>query len=392
MDKKNVLELFGGCGGLGYGFHKQNFNIECCNELEQQIANTYIYNYPYSNVIVGDITQNDIKKKIYSHFKNKECHILIGGPPCVAYSLSGKRDPRDPRGQLFKDYIEIVKKLKPEICVMENVKGILNMLHDKDNLNNEEKKQADEHYDLEKKKIILEDKNKHKTITDIEKEELVELKKQVKTSEKNMSNIRIKVSEKIKKTFSKIGYNVEYKLLNAANYGVPQLRERVIFIAVRNDLGLNITFPIHTHSKDASNNTKKWVSVKEAIDDLKTKEEDKKLSHIFSKHSPEFVEKIKNTQCGKAVNPKYSEANFRCSPEQPCNTVKENHGAVFVHYEKNRSMTPRELARLQSFPDDFIFKGTKTSILKQLGNAVPCLLGENIAKNIKNMYNEKKQS
>jgi len=103
MDKKNVLELFGGCGGLGYGFHKHKF----------------------TNVIVGDITQNDIKKNIYSHFKNKECHILIGGPPCVAYSLSGKRDPRDPRGQLFKDYIEIVKKLKPEICVMENVKGIL---------------------------------------------------------------------------------------------------------------------------------------------------------------------------------------------------------------------------------------------------------------------------
>ena len=152
MNEKNVLELFGGCGGLGYGFHKHKFNIECCNELEKQIADTYKHNYPDTNVIVGDITQNDIKKNIYSHFKNKECHILIGGPPCVAYSLSGKRDPRDPRGQLFKDYIEIVKKLKPEICIMENVKGILNMLHDKDNLNNEEKKQADEHYDLEKKK------------------------------------------------------------------------------------------------------------------------------------------------------------------------------------------------------------------------------------------------
>ena len=391
MNKKNVLELFGGCGGLGYGFHKQNFNIECCNELEQQIANTYIHNYPKSKVIVGDITENDIKKNIYSHFENKKCHILIGGPPCVAYSLSGKRDPRDPRGQLFKDYIEIVERLKPEICIMENVKGILNMLHDKDNLDTEEKKQADEHYDLEKKKIILEDKNKHKTITEIEKTELVELKKLVKISEKNMSNIRIKVSEKIKKTFSNIGYNVEYKLLNSANYGVPQLRERVIFIAVRNDLKLNITFPIATHSKDASNNTKKWVSVKEAIDDLKTKDEDKKISHIFSKHSPEFVEKIKNTKCGKAVNPKYSEANFKCNPNQPSNTVKENHGSVFVHYEKNRSMTPRELARLQSFPDDFIFKGTKTSILKQLGNAVPCLLSEKIAKNIKNMYNEKQQ-
>ena len=386
MNKKNILELFGGCGGLGYGFHKEGFNIECCNELEQKIANTYIHNFPDSKVIVGDITENDIKKSIYSHFKNKICHILIGGPPCVAYSLSGKRDPRDPRGQLFKDYIEIVKKLKPEICIMENVKGILNILRDKDNLNDEEKKIADEYYNLEKAKIILDDKNKHKTITDSEKKELVELKKLVKQSEKKISNIRIKVSEKIKNTFNNIGYNVDYKLLNSANYGVPQLRERVIFIATRNDLGLNITFPIPTHSKDATNNTKKWVTVKNAIDDLKSKPEDIDFSHIINKHSPEVIEKIKNTPCGKAVNPKYSEANFRCLPNQPSNTVKENHGAVFVHYENNRSMTPRELARLQSFPDNFKFKGTKTSILKQLGNAVPCLLAQNIAKNVKNMY------
>ena len=132
---------------------------------------------------------------------------------------------------------------------MENVKGILNILLNKDNLNDEEKKIADEYYNLEKAKIILDDKNKHKTITDSEKKELVELKKLVKQSEKKISNIRIKVSEKIKNTFNNIGYNVDYKLLNSANYGVPQLRERVIFIATRNDLGLNITFPIPTHSK-----------------------------------------------------------------------------------------------------------------------------------------------
>lgn len=388
-NSKNLLELFGGCGGLGYGFHNNNFNIVCCNELEEEIGKTYKHNYPKSNVIIGDITKNEIKTQIYKNFTKNVCHLIIGGPPCVAYSLSGKRDPRDPRGQLFKDYIEVVVKLRPEICVMENVKGILNMLHDKDNLNTEEKKQADKHYELEKNKIILEDKNKHKTITENEKKELTHLKKLVKQSEKNMSNIRIKVSDKIKKTFNDIGYNVEYKLLNSANYGVPQLRERVIFIAVRNDLKLNISFPEETHSKN-NLDKKNWVSVKDAIDDLKLKEEDKNFSHIFTKHSSEFIEKIKNTECGKSVNPKYSESNFKCIPDLPSNTVKENHGAVFVHYEKNRSMTPRELARLQSFPDNFIFKGSKASILKQLGNAVPCLLSEALAKNIINMYNKLK--
>ena len=386
MDK-NVLELFGGCGGLGYGFHTNKFNIVCSNELEEQIGETYKQNFSETDVIIGDITKTDIKQSIYSKFNDKKCHIIIGGPPCVAYSLSGKRDPRDPRGQLFKDYIETVNHLKPDICIMENVKGILNMLHDKDDLNEEEKKQANKHYDLEKVKIDLDNKNKHKTITEDEKKELIKIKKEIKVSEKGMTNIRIKVSDKIKNTFEKIGYNVKYKLLNAANFGVPQLRERVIFIAVHKDIKADITFPIETHCKSGDETKKKWVSVKDAIDDLKCKDEDKLLSHIFTKHSPDFVEKIKNTPCGKAVNPKYSEANFKCLPDLPSNTVKENHGAVFVHYENNRSMTPRELARLQSFPDSFIFKGGKSSILKQLGNAVPCLLSKALAKNIINIYN-----
>ena len=87
----------------------------------------------------------------------------------------------------------------------------------------------------------------------------------------------------------------------------------------------------------------------------------------------------------KSVYKKYSEAFFRCHPDKPSGTVKENHGGVFVHYEKNRVMTPRELARLQSFPDDFVFKGTKSCILVQLGNAVPCGLSLALATHIKNI-------
>jgi len=92
----NVLELFGGCGGLGYGFHKEGFNIICANELDSRIAETYKYNYPDTNVVVGDITKPDIKNTIYNNFAEKKCHIIIGGPPCVAYSMSGHRNSRDP--------------------------------------------------------------------------------------------------------------------------------------------------------------------------------------------------------------------------------------------------------------------------------------------------------
>ena len=93
--------------------------------------------------------------------------------------------------------------------------------------------------------------------------------------------------------------------------------------------------------------------------------------------------KIKNTPIGSSMSPKYSESFFKCDPNKPSNTVKENHGGVFLHYEKDRVMTPRELARLQSFPDDFIFKGSKSCMLVQLGNAVPCKLGQAIAKEVK---------
>jgi DNA (cytosine-5)-methyltransferase 1 len=202
--------------------------------------------------------------------------------------------------------------------------------------------------------------------------------------EKEVHIFRMKVTDIIKNTFQEMGYNVDMKLLNSADYGVPQKRERVIFIGTRKDIKKEISFPVATHNKEGSDGKNKWVSVREAIDDLKEKKEDvDTLQHIFTVHSSDFVEKIKNTPIGKSVNPKYTEAFYRCNPDEPSNTVKENHGGVFVHYEKNRVMTPRELARLQSFPDDFKFKGRKTKMLVQLGNAVPCGLSQAIAKEIK---------
>jgi len=176
-----------------------------------------------------------------------------------------------------------------------------------------------------------------------------------------------------------LGYKVEYRLLNSANYGVPQKRQRVIFIGIKNELNRDIHFPVITHKKE------NWITVREAIDDLKDMEENVDFSQIYTKHRKGFIEKIKKTEIGKSVYPKYVEAFYRSYPDKPSNTVKENHGGVFVHYEKNRVMTPRELARLQSFPDDFKFKGSKSCILVQLGNAVPCKLSLAIAKGVKKM-------
>jgi len=395
----NCFELFAGCGGLGYGFHQEGYNIIACNELDSSIAETYKENFTNTNVIVGDITQQSIKTNIYSNFKDNPCDIILGGPPCVAYSMSGHRDSRDPRGQLFKEYIEVVKTLQPKVFILENVKGILTMLHDKPKLTKKEKKTADKYYELEAEKINIIAKNKIlSSKTEENMEGYDELVKDTKTSLKDVNSklkkigkdihiFRMKVTDIIKNTFEEIGYNVEMKLMNAADYGVPQKRERVIFIGVRKDIKQQITFPDITHNKEGNNGKKKWTSVREAIDDLKDKDEDyETLQHIYTAHNPDFIDKIKNTPVGKSVNPKYTESFYRCIPDEPSNTVKENHGGVFVHYEKNRVMTPRELARLQSFPDSFKFKGKKTKILVQLGNAVPCGLSQAIAKEIQKYH------
>ena len=250
------------------------------------------------------------------------------------------------------------------------------MKHDKEHLTKEEKCLADCYYKLEKEKIDLE---KIKNKTNEHKTQISNIKKEMKKMNKDVDKFRINVYHKIIDKFNEIGYNVEFKLHNSANFGVPQKRERVIFIGTNTNI--KIKFPNESHEKEGKD-LPKWISVREAIDDLKDLEEDKTFSQIYTKHTEAFIEKIANTEIGKSVNKKYTEAFFRCKPSEPSPTVKENHGGVFVHYEKNRVMTPRELARLQSFPDNFIFKGTKSSILKQLGNAVPCGLSEAIAESV----------
>lgn len=393
----NCFELFAGCGGLGYGFHKNGFNIVGANELDDSIAETYKYNFPDTNVIVGDITKKEIKQKIFDCFKNKSCDVILGGPPCVAYSMSGHRNSRDPRGQLFKDYVDIVKNLKPKAFVMENVKGILTIMHDKPNLSKKEKELADKYYELEEIKLKLKAEKKQLSVKNKKpgsipvlknKKAIREINKKIKIMEKNITDFRMKVTDIIKSIFEKLGYKIKMKLLNSANYGVPQKRERVIFIGLRNDIDKEIVYPTETHSKNEELGKLKWVTVREAIDDLKELPEDKELlQQIYTKHSDKFTEKIKKTEIGSSVTKKYKEAFFRCDPDKPSNTVKENHGGVFIHYEKNRVMTPRELARLQSFPDNFQFKGSKSNMLIQLGNAVPCKLSSAIAEQIKRLIN-----
>jgi len=369
MSSIKVLDLFSGCGGLVNGLLQSKLNVVLSNEYWKPAHNTNKLNHTETEHILGDITDKDVKKLIIKKSKEYGVNVICGGPPCQAYSNAGKKDQFDSRGQLYKDYMDIVCKIKPEICIMENVKGILSMKHLKDVLLEEEVDMLNSYKEsltkwencTEKKErnILLKEKNKKKKIM-----------------EKNCNEF---VTEKIHRLFEQLGYKSEHRVLNAANYGCPQKRERVIFIAVKKKY--NIIYPEHTHSVDGIK-LKKWVSVRESIDDLKDLPDDEKFNHIRSKHTPDMMKRMRETKYEQSAQPKYKEAYFKCHPNKPSLTVKENHGAVFVHYEKDRCMTARELSRLQTFPDNFIFTGSKKDILVQIGNAIPCLLGKHIGESI----------
>mgnify|MGYP006110790383 CR=1 FL=1 len=388
MKKPKVIDLFAGCGGFSRGFEKAGFDNIISNDIWEPAGNTFMHNHKSGKFIIGDITQANVKKDIIND--SKGCHVIVGGPPCQAYSMAGIRNVDDPRGKLFEDYLKIVKKIQPKYFVIENVKGLLTMEHDKPGLNPIDQRKLNKIKKLEKLKtsLLLKRKQSLNTskikFTKSESKILEETKQELKEVKKNTSYLRVKVTDMIKKRFERIGYDVKMEILNAANFGVPQKRERVIFIGSLD--GLPIRFPDQTYKQKTNDNEdifksnlSDWITVREAIDDIKNIPENIDFNHIFTKCGKDFLRKIKKTKIGTSVYKGYSDAYFRSLPDEPSRTVKENHGGVFIHYEKDRFMTPRELARLQSFEDDFIFKGSKSQILVQIGNAVPPKLGFEIA-------------
>lgn len=182
-----------------------------------------------------------------------------------------------------------------------------------------------------------------------------------------------RVLSKIIKDYESIGYKITYKILNSMNYGVAQSRQRVIFIG--NRMGKKNIFPANILVDD-------FISVFQCIEKYGN-EEDKSINHFFSKHSEEMKKRLANVPIGGHLYENYSDSWRKTDPNKPSCTIKENHGATNIHYKFPRTMSPREIAALQSFSDDFIFCGTKASMLKQIGNAVPPLLAKAIALSIK---------
>lgn len=383
-----VLDLFAGCGGLSYGLELAGFEVVAGNDINEAAAQSHRLNHPRSKFFLGSITDPELRSEIVGYAKAMKVDVVVGGPPCQAYSLAGKRDVDDARGHLFEDYVTVVDEVRPKFFVMENVKGLLSMKHDRVDLTRSEQRKLERIKELEKEQSLLRKQRKQSKNTEritFSEEDLLRLEgigEELGQLRVEAVKLRESVPERIVGRFREIGYKVEYRVLNAADYGVPQRRERVILIGTR--LDTPIVFPQPTHRERSSatslfeSNLPAWVTTRDAIADLEKAPENVEWSHEFTRHKPEFVERLAQTPVGGSVYEGFSDAWYRQPADEPSRTVKENHGGVFVHYRANRVLTPRELARLQSFPDSFRFFGPKSKVLVQIGNAVPPLLGKAI--------------
>ncbi|MFX1237208.1 MAG: DNA cytosine methyltransferase, partial [Promethearchaeota archaeon] len=381
-----VIDLFSGCGGFSQGFIKAGFEVIVASEIWEPAIESYKKNHPGAPVISGDITLPEMKKQLYNIVGDKKVNVIIGGPPCQGYSVAGNRNPEDPRGQLYLDFAEIIDQIQPDFFVMENVKGLLHMKHVSPNLSDEELQDFKEDCTKLQRYKDLKRYGAQRALSNDENSEFLELKNNLRRYKKDIDEKLVPLVDKIMKKFQSNNYKVKWKVLNAADYGVPQTRERIIFIGTKHE-NIDLSFPLETHSKTPNlspqKKAKKWRDVEETLLKYETWQEEPHKNHIFTKHSEKFINKLKATAIGDNVYKNYSDAWWRLDPNKPARTVKENHGGVFVHYKFDRVLTPRELAALQSFDDNFEFKGTKSSILKQIGNAVPPMLAKVLANHLK---------
>ncbi len=358
-----VIDLFAGVGGLSYGFaHDKDFQILAANEILEPMAKAYCANHPTVKMYNMDIKAFGIANLTADFDLHKgDIDIVVGGPPCQAYSTVGKRVLDDPRGKLFQEYFRVLKEIQPKLFVFENVKGLLS----------------------------------------IQKGALI---------------------RQIISLFESIGYNVNMRVLNAADYGTPQIRERVIIIGTLCHKPFAYPKPTHydTSTICPKHGLKPYVTLGEAIGDLpsiKSGERGEKYAlspqndyqRLMRKNAPENIidhETSRNNDklvaimealpdggspkdIPEDIRPTSGFANTYCRLwwDKPCTTITRNLGCPSssrcIHPKDPRPLTTREGARLQGFPDNYIFYGSRAEKHLQIGNAVPTMLSTAIKDAVK---------
>jgi len=373
--RPTAVDLFAGSGGLSLGFEKAGFRVIAANEVWEPATRTYAHNFPEVALVEGDIREEPTKKQLSSEVRNQIGRIppdvVIGGPPCQGFSTSGYRDVNDDRAKLFYSFFDLVRDLEPKVFVMENVRGILSAKTPRRDLNEKQRAEfrAASHAIYRYKKL-----RRIRSQRDLEPEEgqfLETYASKSKYYKKTINKCLVPVVAVIHEIATELGYSLQQFVLRATDYGVPQKRVRVFFVG--NRLGVEL---------DSPGEIPLIETPRSLLQDLERKPEDYLPNHNYTRHSAKFVSRIRATPPGKGVYKNYNSAWIRLEPDKPAPTVKENHGGVLIHYKEDRACTPRELARLQDFPDSFVFKGTKSAVLKLIGNAVPPALGRVIGEQV----------
>ena len=346
MNELNVIDLFCGAGGLSYGFEKAGFNILLGIDNDAKALETFEKNHNGSKSICGDITEITYDKHILPLIDGKKVDVIIGGPPCQGFSLSGPRNLNDPRNKLYLSYIRLVNEIQPKAFVIENVPGLVGLFNGE-------------------------------------------------------------IKDDIIKTFAEMGYEVKYKILCAADYGVPQNRKRVVFVGVKGknifeyppiqteqitcEMALSDLPPLIDNLGDEIQNY--IISPQNSYQKLMREKSNVIYNHIAASHSVKVQHIISLVPDGgnyKDLPEEFRESrNFhvawtRFNSQKPAPTIDTGHRHHF-HYKYNRVPTVRECARLQSFPDNFIFVGNKTQQFRQVGNAVPPIMAQRIADQVKKL-------
>jgi DNA (cytosine-5)-methyltransferase 1 len=386
-----VLDLFAGAGGFSLGFELAGARIVGAIEIDEWACETLALNHPGTTVIQGDIVQMSDKE---IRELGKDCDVVVGGPPCQGYSIANKNagDPADPRNSLFKDFLRAIALINPTVVLMENVPGLLN----------------------------------------------------------RRAHSKTPVIDIIVTELAALGYHVSHTVLEAQSFGVAQLRPRLFVVGYKAPPLTPFPAPTHGFSEftldlfGALPELLPYVSLWDAISDLPQIEaregaeemeyptpphneyqrliranSPKIYNNVAMSHSARMVERFSHVKCGESgmhvptehqsrkrgdysvlSGKSYSQNNRRMHPDRPCHTVPASFYANFIHPYKHRNFTPREGARIQSFPDWYRFCGKPTVVstkllareertselhlcqYNQIGNAVPPLLAYHIAKHI----------
>ncbi len=354
MKKYNAIDFFCGAGGLSYGFLQSGFNTLVGVDNEQAALNTFELNHPGAIGLNADLSQKETVEKIIEIAGDRTIDVVIAGPPCQGFSLTGPRNFDDPRNKLYLAVIDMVKQYRPKGFIVENVPGMAHMFNGQ-------------------------------------------------------------VKDEVLRRFKNLGYNVDCKILKACDYGVPQMRKRLIFMGVREDIGE----PHFPEPQFGPNTDVQYRTCRDAISDLPKRRDElgtevdvyekpaiteyqklmrgdcKVLSNHVATNHKDFVRETialvpeggnyKDLPEGVGESRTFHMAWTRLDGQAPARTVDTGHRNLF-HYEENRVPTVRESARIQSFPDNFVFTGSRTKQERQVGNAVPPLLGKALAEELYKIF------